>query len=747
MQKSRRTRKIPSDASVFESIMAQISMRKPLLDLLQSLCLAIEAHFHNAACAISMVARDENHLIQGAAPNLPDNFADSLNGVPMEGRWGVFFTTIPPSGTVNFADIARDWSDGAPRNLALAAGFKACWAKPIVDAKKRILGALTIFNRELLRPDPEECRLIAQIAALACMVIEHYSAIEELQASRERLSLALEGSNLALFDIDVLNGEIFLSEAWSAMLGGPWEPTRTTLATLLESVHPEDRASLREQYVAGLKSTDESGYQCDHRFKLPSGAYLWIQSRGKVVERDAQGQALRVAGTNSDLSERKKAEERIHYLAYYDYVTGLPNRRMLGDALARSIERARRHQSRSGILFIDVDRFKLINDTLGHVTGDMVLQTLGQRLVHCVRGSDMVFRLGGDEFGVLVDGVKDPQSLFGLARKILDALATPMSIQQTPIQLTASIGVSIYPDDALDQAELIRNAELAMYRAKDAGKNTFQYHSAEMNVASSDRHALESSLRGALARNEFAVHYQPQVGTSDGSTRGVEALLRWRHPKLGTVAPGSFIPIAEELGLIDDIGKWVLRQACEQAVAWHNAGMPAMIMAVNLSPYQFLGESLVADVVQILDATGMHPQQLELEITESAIMSNLDGALKCLEELKQLGIGLAIDDFGTGYSSLASLKRFPVTTLKLDGSFIEDVPKSEIAKAIAGAVIAMAHSLGLKAVAEGVETAEQLHWLTQAGCDEVQGFYLSPALSGEQLEAFLAQAPVSSAVH
>ena len=252
MQKTTRTKKIASDPPVFASIMAQMSMRKPLLELLQTLCLAVEAAFDKTACGISMVAPDGNHLVQGAAPRLPENFANSLNGIPMEGRWGVFFTTVPSSDTVNFADIGRDWSDGAPRSLALAAGYKSCWAKPIVDAEKRILGSLAVFNRALVRPETEECRLIAQIAALASMVIEHYSAIEELQASRQRLSLALEGSNLALFDIDVLNGEIFLSEAWSAMLGGPWEPTRTTLATLMESVHPEDRASLREQYLAGL---------------------------------------------------------------------------------------------------------------------------------------------------------------------------------------------------------------------------------------------------------------------------------------------------------------------------------------------------------------------------------------------------------------------------------------------------------------------------------------------------------------
>ena len=432
----------------------------------------------------------------------------------------------------------------------------------------------------------------------------------------------------------------------------------------------------------------------------------------------------------------KSHSERIEYLAYHDSLTTLPNRGLFGKLLGQSLSQARRNRSHLAVLFLDLDRFKHINDTLGHETGDRLLQEVATRLKACLRDSDTVARLGGDEFVVLLSD-QEEKDVTAVARKILASIAEPFVILGQEFRVTTSVGISTYPADGRDEETLMKNADVAMYRAKEEGRNHFQFYSESLNRQSTERLALESNLRYALERNEFQLHYQAKRDMRSGQITGTEALLRWQHPELGTVAPLKFIPLAEETGLIVPIGKWVLKTACLQNVAWQQEGLPRLSIAVNLTARQFSDEHLLRDVGLILDETGMDPRLLELEITESLLMHDVEGALRVLTSLKRMGIRIAIDNFGSGYVSLSALKSFPLDTVKIDRSFIRDVESQAKDKALTGAVIAMGKSLSLTVVAQGVETRAQADYLRENACDELQGFYFAKPVPADQFEVLL----------
>ena len=465
-----------------------------------------------------------------------------------------------------------------------------------------------------------------------------------------------------------------------------------------------------------------------------SGKKVWISISGEPVF-DSTGAFKGYRGVGKDITERKDNEEHIQFLANHDALTSLPNRAMFSEVLNLAIQNARRYSRNFAVLFIDLDRFKNINDTLGHEAGDKLLQEMGARLTQTVRASDVVARLGGDEFVVLVQEVSEAKQVAVVARKVLSTLVKPMVIQRQECRVTASIGICMFPAEAQDEQALMKNADIAMYRAKEDGKNNYKFYSEEMNIHSFERLALETSLRRGLERNEFLLHYQAKLDLHTGRITGVEALVRWQHPDLGLVPPAQFIPLAEETGLIVPLGKWVLVTACAQNVAWQRDGLPPLNMAVNLSARQFADEDLVKDVAAALKSTGLRPELLELELTESMVIQNTERAGKVLAEIKKMGVRLAIDDFGVGYSSLTHLKRFPIDTLKVDRSFIRDLPQNAEDKALTEAIIAMGKSLNLTVVAEGVETQEQQTFLRDRACDEMQGFFFSkPIPSGEFAE-------------
>jgi diguanylate cyclase (GGDEF)-like protein len=454
-----------------------------------------------------------------------------------------------------------------------------------------------------------------------------------------------------------------------------------------------------------------------------------------------------LAQARSRENEAKLAYARhVEYLAYYDGLTTLPNRSLFNKLLSQAIARAHRHKEKLAVAFVDLDRFKQINDTLGHGAGDELLREAAGRLKACLRESDTVARLGGDEFVILLTDVAERQYAGTVATKIIHAIAQPFSLLNQEFRVTASIGISVYPDDGADEVALTKNADVAMYQAKDDGKNTFRFYSARFDAQSLERQTLESSLRRALDRDEFRLLYQTKRDIGSGQITGVEALLRWQHPDLGLIPPLKFLSIAEESGLIVPIGRWVLRTACEQNMAWQRSGLPRLGVSVNLTTRQFNDERLLDDVAKVLQATGIEPQLLELEIHESLLMQNVGTTLPKLTALKCLGVRIAVDDFGTGYSSLATLQRFPLDTIKIDRSYIRDVASRCENSEVTEAIIGMGKTLSLTVVAQGVETRAQADYLRTHACDEIQGFYHDKPLSVAEITKLLQQgAPQSAA--
>jgi len=452
---------------------------------------------------------------------------------------------------------------------------------------------------------------------------------------------------------------------------------------------------------------------------------------------DREGNATGAVIVFRDVSAARAMADQITHSAEHDFLTGLPNRMLLNDRVNQAIAMAPRHHKRVAVLFLDLDGFKHINDSLGHPTGDKLLQSIAKRLVECVRASDTVSRQGGDEFVVLLSEVERSEDTAITARRMLQAVAEAHSIDHHDLHVTTSIGVSVFPDDGLDAETLIKNADTAMYQAKENGRQSYKFFKPAMNVRAVERQAIEESLRRALERQEFAVHYQPKVSLKTGEITGAEALLRWTHPVRGPIPPGQFIPIAEDCGLIRPIGNWILREACRQARAWLDAGLPLASMAVNISAVQFRNENFLQGVFSTLEETGLDPKYLELELTESVLMKHAESTEVILKTLRARGVQLAVDDFGTGYSSLSYLRRFAIDALKIDQSFVRQITTTPSETTIVTAVISMGRSLNLRVVAEGVETTEELAFLQAHQCDQAQGYYFSRPVAAPQFADLL----------
>jgi diguanylate cyclase (GGDEF)-like protein/PAS domain S-box-containing protein len=448
-------------------------------------------------------------------------------------------------------------------------------------------------------------------------------------------------------------------------------------------------------------------------------------------------EGILVTAAIRDITTRKKAEALMIHSSEHDFLTGLPNRMLLNDRVNQAILLALRHRRRVAVLFLDLDGFKHINDSLGHPTGDKLLQSVGKRLVDCVRGSDTVSRQGGDEFVVLLSEEEDSEDASIAARRMLRVVAEAHFIDPHDLHVTCSVGISLYPDDGLNAETLIKNADTAMYQAKENGRQTYQYFKPAMNVRAVERQSIEEGLRRALERQEFVVHYQPKINLKTGRITGAEALLRWTHPIRGAVSPAQFIPVAEDCGLILPIGTWVLRQACQQARAWVDAGLPLGTMAVNISAMQLRSENFLDGVFAILQDTRLDPRLLELELTESVLMKHAESTASILTALRDRGVQVAVDDFGTGYSSLSYLRKFPIDALKIDQSFVGQITTVPDETIIVKAVIGLGRSLKLRVIAEGVETQEQLAFLQAHQCDEAQGYYFSRPVLPQQFAKLL----------
>ncbi|MHC6227507.1 sensor domain-containing protein [Pseudomonas sp. X10] len=543
-----------------------------------------------------------------------------------------------------------------------------------------------------------------------------------------------EHSTSAILITDPAGYIVQANEAFSRVSGYAVSDVLDQLPSML-TVDEQQQAHL--QYV--LKQLHQRGtWEGEVWLKRRSGEHYpaWV---GITAVLDDEGDLASYVCFFSDISERKASEQRIHRLAYYDALTHLPNRTLFQDRLYTALQQAERHKSWVVLMFLDLDRFKPINDSLGHAAGDRMLKDMAQRLLDCVDEDDTVARMGGDEFTLLLQPRASREMALNraihVAESILARLVRPFVLENREFFVTASIGIALSPQDGNELSQLMKNADTAMYHAKERGKNNFQFYQADMNASALERLELESDLRHALEQNEFILYYQPQLSGDGKRLTGAEALLRWRHPRRGLVPPGDFIPVIEELGLVVDVGDWVLREACRQLKTWHRAKVRVPKVSVNISARQFSDGQLGRRIATVLDETGLPPACLELELTESILMREVNEAMQILDNLKNLGLSIAVDDFGTGYSSLNYLKQFPIDVLKIDRTFVDGLPEGEQDAQIARAIIAMAHSLNLAVIAEGVETHEQLEFLREHSCDEVQGYLFGRPMPANQFEA------------
>ncbi|NJR20773.1 MAG: EAL domain-containing protein [Richelia sp. CSU_2_1] len=567
-------------------------------------------------------------------------------------------------------------------------------------------------------------------------VTQRLRSEEELRKSEERFNLLTRATNDAVWDFDLLKNEYWLSEEFDKVFGYKLNEYRTIeLESWRQNIHPEER----ERVVASFNEAMAGGAQCwseEYSFRRADGGYVFVLDRGYIIRSDS-GQAVRAIGTMMDITQRKQAEEIIRYQAVYDQLTGLPNRILFNERLLAALKQAQKTNKMLAVMFLDLDRFKKINDTLGHAAGDRLLESFAGRIGDTLRSTDTVARWGGDEFTVLLPDIHSREDVIKTAQRILDKLKPAFKIEAQPLHVSSSIGIALYPDDGEDAETLVKNADAALYRAKERGRNNYQFYTATMNPQGSQLLTLESRLHEALERGEFEVYFQPKVNINTWKIQGMEALVRWQHPEFGLVAPGTFIPMAEENGLIVPIGEWVLKTACAQNKAWQDALHPDLRIAVNFSARQFQQFNLVKMVANCLEETNLSPKYLEVEITESTAIQDVEYTIKILRELQDMGVQIALDDFGTGYCSLNYLKKFPLHILKIDKSFVSELTTDTRQRAIANAVATLGRDLNLSVVAEGVENKEQLECLRTLHCQEIQGYYFSRALSANDASKLL----------
>lgn len=600
------------------------------------------------------------------------------------------------------------------------------------------------WSEKLIQSYEELEAVHGQLMATEEALKEKYSALLKseiaLKDSEERYRLALEGTSDGIWVHDTTKEENFVFNRTKEILGYEEDEMPNTLESWQSIIHPEDiveTMEIRSKYLSRMIPS----YEHEYRLRAKTGEYRWIASRGKAVW-DEHGNPVRMIGSHKDITNQKLAEEKIYRLAYYDSLTDLPNRVVFDESLSTVLEEAKAKREMTALLYLDLDNFKMVNDTLGHIFGDLLLKNVGELLKRCLDERGIVARVGGDEFCILLSSINSKEEVIPVVEKVLAAFQNPWILDDREFYITTSIGIAAYPLDGEDRHTLLRNADTAMYGAKDYGKNNYRFYTVDMNKKIVEKLEMSNSLRRALERKELLLYYQPQVDLEKGKIVGVEALVRWNHPIWGMVSPVKFIPIAEETGMIMAIGEWVLREACSQSKKWREAGYPSIGFGVNLSAQQFQQQDLVEMIHSIILENELEPQHLELEITESLAMKDLEHTVDILKRLRSLGIKIALDDFGTGYSSLNYLKQLPIDTLKIDKSFVNDITMGSNEEAIAKSLITLAHSMSLIVTAEGIETKDQYMFLQEQCCDKAQGYLFSKPLPPDALERLLVEESV-----
>jgi diguanylate cyclase (GGDEF)-like protein/PAS domain S-box-containing protein len=638
-----------------------------------------------------------------------------------EGRWRHIADKYVELGQLN-PDYSLDgflYDPNPSVELGKVRGYVSVALGVIVTGCVAII-ALARFNRRLRRE-----------------IVERQTAEALLRQSEQRLTEAQRIAHIGSWEQDLASGRSIWSDETFRLLGYAPGAVEAGVEIYLEAIHPQDRARV-EKALSHVRQSTDGAYHVEYRVPLPDGEVRVVDERGQVLF-DSDGRPSRLIGTSLDITERKISEARIEFLAHHDPLTELPNRVLVREHFDLAVAFADRAGVKTGLLFLDLDNFKTVNDSLGHAIGDALLKEIARRLHLCVRETDTIGRQGGDEFLIVLFDVRDVVSIDTVTEKIRTQMAFPFVLDGQELTTSFSVGIAVYPDDGRDFETLLKKADAAMYHAKDLGRNTSSFYDEQMNLHAAEHLRLHNQLAQGALRGEFILHYQPWFDLASGRVVGAEALIRWNNPLLGLVPPGRFIPIAEDTGLIVEIGEWVLAEACRQASAWRKAGLPDLVVAVNLSAVQFRRGDLLSCVTRVLAETGLPPGLLELELTESILLHDTEKVLDCVQRLKSLGVTLSIDDFGTGYSSLAYLKRFNVDRLKIDQSFIRDIATDPGDAAMVRAIIQMAHGLNLKTIAEGVEDERQADFLRQEQCDEVQGYHFAQPLPGDEFARHLAE--------
>ncbi|WP_051029597.1 sensor domain-containing protein [Brevibacillus massiliensis] len=554
---------------------------------------------------------------------------------------------------------------------------------------------------------------------------------EEIKKSEEKYRLITENTSDLIAVIDRDGTYSYLSPSHQAVLG--YEPAEMMSEKFRQWVYEADRAEVEEDIRSVLVTKKAS--QVEFRIPTKNGSIIDVDAKINPIL-DQAGNVKDLVLVMRDITDRKKSEQTIYHLAYHDTLTELPNRRLFIERLHKEINQARRIKSELAVMFLDMDRFKDINDTWGHDVGDLILIEAAKRLKGCVRTGDVVARLGGDEFTVLLTNISRKEEVSSVAERVLAHFQKPLEWMGHQYNLSCSIGIAMFPADAANADDLLKRADTALYVVKSRGRNEYEFFTPAMEAKSLERILLENELRKAIEQEQFRLHYQPKLDLTTGELIGMEALVRWVHPELGLIAPGKFIPLAEECGLIIQLGEWVLRHACEQNKAWQDKGYPPLKIAVNMSAQQFQQKNLLEMIRGILDETRLEPKWLELEITESIFLHS-ENATAILQSIRELGVQVSIDDFGTGYSSFSYIKDLPIDTIKIDASFIRDLHHNKESQAIVKAILTIAQSLNLNVVAEGVETGDQLNILNGDGCAQGQGYYFSHPLASQEFEEYL----------
>ena len=575
--------------------------------------------------------------------------------------------------------------------------------------------------------------LLGEAVERARDISERKRAHVEMEQSEERFRALVEKSWSGVALLDENLAFTYVGSSTQRLLGySDEELMRTSFIAL---IHPRDRQATLEVFADLLAATPTLEARAEFRFLHKNGTWIWLEGFAQNLLPDPSVRALVV--NYRDITQRKATEKQLEYQAYYDALTGLPNRLLFRDRVVNAIAQARRHRRGIAVMYLDLDHFKLVNDGLGHSVGDALLSDVAVRLQGSIRASDTISRLGGDEFTILLNDTSSSDSVFGVARKVLQSLARPFRVEGHELYVTASIGISVFPADGEDVEKLLKCADSAMYRAKELGRNQAQLFTSSMNERYVERLALEQSLHHAVERDELEVYYQPIFESTRQRVVALEALLRWNHPTRGLIEPVDFIQLAEETGLIVSMGEWAIRRACSQLREWHEAGFPDLRMSVNISAPQLQQVNFIDFLAEAMAQCNLHSALLDLEITESIAVQNVESTMQILREVKRHGVGIAIDDFGTGQSSLIYLKRFPIDTVKIDQAFVSDVTTDESTAAIVSYIINLAHTLHLNVVAEGVETEEQYQFLVANGCDRMQGFLFSRPLPASEAYEFL----------